>query len=88
MSQDILKRTDAQVASIRKLSRAASAMVEAMAEGVGVTKDAIKRSGKAAEELMDETKQSVKRHPIGTIATTLALGLVAGVLIGWIVSRK
>lgn len=89
MAEDILKKADAQVAeSIRKLSRATSAMAEAIDEGVGVIKHAIKSSGNAAEELMDDTTQRVKRHPIETMAVTLTVGLVAGAFIGWMVSRK
>ncbi len=89
MAENILERTDAQVAeSIRNLSRATTAMADALDEGVGVIKRAVKRSGDAAEELMEDTAQRVKRHPIETITTTLALGLIAGVFIGWILTRK
>ena len=89
MAENILEKADTQVAeSIRKLSRATSAMAEAIDEGVGAIKLAVKRSGDLAEELMDETTQRVKRHPIETMAATLALGLVAGVFIGWMVSRR
>jgi ElaB/YqjD/DUF883 family membrane-anchored ribosome-binding protein len=89
MAEDILKKADAQVAeSIRKLSRATSAMADAIDEGVGVIKHAVKRSGDVAEELMEETTQRVKRHPVETVAATLAFGLVAGAIIGWMVSRK
>lgn len=87
--EDILERADAQVAeSIRKLSHATSAMADAIDEGMGVIKRAVKRSGDVAEELMDDTTQRVKRHPAETIVATLALGLVAGVFIGWMVSRR
>jgi len=89
MAENILEKADTQVAeSIRKLSRATSAMAEAIDEGVGAIKLAVKRSGDLAEELMDDTTQRVKRHPIETMAATLALGLVAGVFIGWMVSRR
>jgi ElaB/YqjD/DUF883 family membrane-anchored ribosome-binding protein len=89
MAEDILKKLDAQVAeSIRKLSRATSAMAEAIDEGVGVIQHAVKRSGDVAEELMDDTTQRVKRHPIETLAATFALGVVAGTVIGWMVSRR
>ena len=89
MAENILEKADTQVAeSIRKLSRATSAMAEAIGEGVGAIKLAVKRSGDLAEELMDDTTQRVKRHPIETMAATLALGLVAGVFIGWMVSRR
>jgi ElaB/YqjD/DUF883 family membrane-anchored ribosome-binding protein len=87
--ENILEKADEQVAeSIRRLSRATSAMAESIDEGVGVIQRAIKRSGDVAEELMDDTSQRVKRHPAETIAATLAVGLVAGVFIGWIMRRR
>ena len=89
MTENILGKADAQAAeSIGKLSHATSAMAEAIDEGVGVIKLAVKRSGDLAEEIMDDTTQRVKRHPVETMVATLALGLVAGVFIGWIVSRR
>lgn len=89
MAEDILKRADAQVAeSIRKLSRATSAMAEAIDEGVGAIKLAVKRSGDLAEEVMDDTMQRVKRHPTETIAATFALGVVVGAFLGWMVSSR
>ena len=89
MTEDILKKADAQVAeSIRKLSRATSAMADAIDEGVSVIKHAVKRSGDAAEEIMEDATQRVKRHPVETVAATFALGVVVGTIIGWVVSRK
>ncbi len=87
--ENILEKADAQVAeSIRKLSRATSAMADSIEEGVGIIQHAIKRSGDLAEELMDDTTQRVKRHPTETLAATLAFGLFAGVLIGWMLKRR
>ena len=89
MAENILEKADAQVAeSIRKLSRATAAMAEAIDEGAEATKLAVKRSGDLAEELMDDTTQRVKRHPVEAMVATLAVGLVAGAFIGWMVSRK
>ena len=89
MAENILEKADAQVSeSIRKLSRATSAMAEALDEGVVVIKRAVKRSGDLAEELMDDTTQRVKRHPVETLAATLAFGLVAGALFGWFMKRR
>ncbi len=89
MAEGILEKADAQVAeSIKKLSRAASSMAEAIDDGVGVIKLAVKRSGDLAEEIMDDTTQRVRRHPVETMVATFAAGLVTGVFIGWMVSRK
>jgi ElaB/YqjD/DUF883 family membrane-anchored ribosome-binding protein len=91
--ENILEKADTQVTeSIRKLSRATSAMADAIDEGLGVIQRAVKRSGHMAEELLDDTTQRVKRHPIETIAATLAFGLVAGLIagafIGWTMKLK
>ncbi len=89
MAENILGKADAQMAaSIHKLSRASSAMADAIDESVGLIKRAVKRSGDVAEELLDDTAQRVKRHPVETMAATLAVGLVAGIFIGWMITRR
>ena len=89
MAENIVEKAEAQVAeSIRKLTRATSAMAEAIDEGVGAIKLAVKRSGDLAEEMMDDTTQRVKRHPVETVVATFTLGLIVGGLISWMVSRK
>ena len=74
--------------SIHKIKGAASALAEAIDEGTDVVKHAIKRSGDVAEELLDDTTQRVKRHPVETMAATFAVGVVVGGFVGWLVSRK
>jgi ElaB/YqjD/DUF883 family membrane-anchored ribosome-binding protein len=89
MAENSLEKADEQVAeSMRKLTRAASAMADAIDEGVGVIKHAVKRSGDAAEEVMDDATQRVKRHPVEAIAATFTLGVLVGGIIGWMVSRR
>ena len=89
MAENIVEKADVQVAeSIRKLSRATSAMAEAIDEGVGAVKLAVKRSGDLAEEMMDDTTQRVKRHPVETMVATFSVGIIVGGFIGWMASRK
>jgi len=89
MTKDLLEKADEQVTeSIRKLTRASSAMADAIDESTDVIKHAIKRSGDAAEELLDDTTRRVKRHPVETMAVTFTLGVIVGGLIGWLVSRR
>ena len=47
-----------------------------------------KRSGDAAEEVMEDATQRVKRHPVGALSATFALGVLVGGIIGWMVSRR
>ena len=87
--ESFVEKADAQVTeSIRRLSRASSAMADALDEGVGVIKRAVKRSGDVAEELLDDTTQRVKRHPMETMAIAVAFGLAAGLFIGWLMKRR
>ena len=89
MAENIVDKAEAQVAeSIRKLTRSTSAMAEAIDEGVGAIKLAVKRSGDLAEEMIDDTTQRVKRHPVESVVATFTLGLIVGGLIGWMASRK
>ncbi|MGZ5178761.1 MAG: hypothetical protein ACXWCW_31965 [Burkholderiales bacterium] len=85
----MLDKVDEHVGdTIHRLTRATSAMADAMDESVRILQHAVKRSGNVAEELMDDTTQRIKRHPVETIAATFALGVIVGVLIGWALSRR
>lgn len=89
MAEDMLEKADQQVAeSIRKLTRATSAMADAIDEGVTVVKRAVKRSGDVAEELMVDTRERVKRHPAESITAVCTLGVLVGGFIGWLMPRK
>ena len=89
MAENILEKADAQVAeSIHKLSRATSAMAEAIDESVDLMKRSIKRSSDAAEELVDDTTQRIKRHPVEATSMTFILGVIVGGFISWMISRR
>jgi len=53
----------------------------------GVVRRAAKRGGDAAEEFLDDTTQRLQRHLVLTVATTFAVGVTAGALIGWMMKR-
>ncbi len=89
MMQSVLERTGDQVAeTARKASRAASAVADALEDGVGAARRVAKQSGDAAEEFLDDTTKRLQRHPVETIVTTFAVGIAAGVLIGWMIKRR
>jgi ElaB/YqjD/DUF883 family membrane-anchored ribosome-binding protein len=89
MSQTVVERTAEHIAeSAHQASRAASAIADAVEDGVGVVRRAAKQGGDAAEELLNDTTQRIQRHPVLTGATTFAIGLTAGTLIGWMMTRK
>ena len=89
MSQTVVERTAEHIAkSVHQASRATSAIADAIEDGVGVARRAAKHGGDAAEEFLDDTTQRLQRHPLLTVATTFAVGVTAGVLIGWMMKRR
>ena len=89
MSQTVVERTADHVAeSVHRASRATSAVADAIEEGSAVIRRAAKQGGDAAEELLNDTTERIQRHPVLTLATTFAVGLAVGTLIGWMMKRE
>jgi len=89
MSQTVVERTAEQIGkSARQASRATSAIADAIEDGVGVVRRAAKQGGDTAEEFLDDTTQRLQRHLVLTVATTFAVGVTAGALIGWMMKRR
>jgi hypothetical protein len=74
--------------TVQQASRATSAVADAIEDGMGVVRRAAKQGGDAAEEFLDDTTQRIERHVVLAVATTFAIGLTAGTLIGWMMKRK
>ncbi|MGO8986729.1 MAG: hypothetical protein ACLPHI_10525 [Terriglobales bacterium] len=88
MPQTIAERTAASIGeSARQASQASSAIAEAIEDGVGVMRRAAKQGGDAAEEILNDTTERLHRHLLLTVATTFAVGVTAGTLIGWMMKR-
>lgn len=89
MSQTLVERTAEHIAdSAHQASRATSAIADAIEGGVGVMRRAAKHGGDAAEEFLDDTTGRLQRHLVLTVATTFAVGLTSGALIGWMLKRR
>jgi len=89
MAESRLEQTGEQIAATaRKASRAASAVADALEDGLGVARRVAKRGGDAAEELLDDTKTRLQRHPIETVVVTFVVGVTAGMVIGWMMKRR
>ncbi len=89
MSQTAVERAAEHIAeSAHQASCASSAVADAIEDRVGVVRRAAKRGGDAAEEFLDDTTQRIKRHPVLSVATTFAVGFIAGALIGWMMKRR
>jgi len=89
MTQSMFEQTGEQIAdTAHKASRAASAVADALEDGVGAARRAAKQGCYAAAELVDDTKRRVQRHPIETVVATFAVGIAAGTAISWMMRRR
>jgi hypothetical protein len=89
MSQTIVEKTAEHIGeSVRQASCATSAIADAIEDGVRVVRRAAMQGGDAAEELLDDTTERLQRHLVLTVATTFAVGVAAGTLIGWMIRRR
>ena len=74
--------------SARQVSRATSAIADAIQDGTGAVRRAAKQGGDAAEEILNDTTKRIQRHPVLTVATSFAVGITAGTIIGWMLRRR
>ena len=89
MSQTVTERTAEHIdASVRQASCAAATIADAIEDGLGVVKRAVKQSGDAADEFLDDTTQRLQRHLTLTVLTAFTAGVTAGALIGWVMKRR
>jgi hypothetical protein len=88
MVQSVYEQTSEQIGdTIHKASRAASSAAEAIEDGVGAARRAVKQSGYAAAELYGDAKRRVQRNPIEAVVATFAAGIAAGAGISWMMKR-
>jgi hypothetical protein len=89
MSQSVLDQMGEQIdEATHRASRAASAVTDALEEGVGAARCAAKQGGRIATEFYDDTRRRVQRHPAETVAATFVVGIAAGAAIGWMIGRR
>jgi ElaB/YqjD/DUF883 family membrane-anchored ribosome-binding protein len=89
MTKSVLERAEENLVDpMHKVSRATAAVAEAIEDGIHAVKRVGKAGSDAAEEFIDDTKDRIKRHPAGTVATAFALGFIFGGLFDFMVRGK
>jgi hypothetical protein len=74
--------------TLHKVPRTASAFAEVVEDGIDTAKRVGKHGSDAAEELMDDTVNRVKRHPVESLVMVFAIGFIAGGLVDWLTRRS
>ncbi len=79
---------EAAVQPMRVISRAATAMADAFEDSIAAAKRIGKDTSDAAEQLMDDTSQRIKRHPVETVVGAFGAGIMLGAFLGWLTHRR
>lgn len=89
MAQSMWEQTGDQFSeAAHKASQAATAVSDALEDGVASARRSIRQGADAASELIDDTKKRVKRYPVEAVAITFAAGIAAGAAIGLLLRRR
>ena len=89
MEQSVFEHVGQQIDdTTHKVTRAASAVADALEDSVSAARRAARDGADAATEFLYSTKRRLQRHPIETVAVTFAAGIAAGAAISWMMTRK
>jgi len=89
MNKSVLRKAEEHIIDpMHSVSRATTAMAEAIEDGIHAVRRIGKSGSDAAEEFIEDAKERVKRHPTGTVITAFAAGFALGGLIDALIRRK
>jgi len=88
MASGLLEKQASVEDVLREVSRLKSVVTEAVEEGVQSAVKALKQGRSAAEDVIYDTRHTVKQRPLQAIGVVCAAGLLAGSMIGWLSTRR
>lgn len=88
MQTGLLEKPATVENAVREVSKIRDIVTDAVEEGVRSASQAIRHGRYAAENAVEEVKHTVKQRPLQAVGISFAAGLVVGVFLSWIGSRK
>jgi ElaB/YqjD/DUF883 family membrane-anchored ribosome-binding protein len=88
MSQDLLEKAPSIEEVYREVSRIKDVVTEAVEDGVKTAVKAIKQGRHAAEDVLDDTKHTIKQKPFEAMGIVFAIGVLTGACMTWIGSHR
>jgi ElaB/YqjD/DUF883 family membrane-anchored ribosome-binding protein len=71
-----------------EVKRVKEAVADAVEDGLGAARRAVKQGRRAAEDMVDGVEYRVKQHPFSALGVSLGIGLGLGAAIGVLLARK
>lgn len=63
-------------------------LTDAVTGGLDAAKKVGKQTSDAAEELMDDTAERIRRHPAETVVFAFVVGFVLGGFVSWLTRKR
>ena len=82
------KATEVNRNNMHRLPHLASVMADVVEDGIDTAKRLGKHTSDATEELMDDTVNRVKRHPVESVVTAFTIGFILGGFVDWLTRRN
>lgn len=74
--------------ALREVSRIKSVVSEAAEDGVKSAVKTLRQGRDAAEDAIDDARRTVRQRPFQAVGVVFAIGMLVGVLVTWIGSRR
>lgn len=88
MSPDLLEKAPSISDVYREVSRMKDVVSEAVEDGMKTAVKAIKQGRHAAEDVLDDTKHTIKQKPFEAMGVVFAVGVLTGACLTWVGSRR
>ena len=62
-------------------------LADVLGDGAATAKKAARRVSNAAEDLVDNSTRTIKRHPLATVGVAIAVAFASGMLVGRTTNR-
>jgi len=73
--------------ALREVSRIKTIVTEAVEDGMKSAMKAAKQGRAAAEDMIGDARQTVRKRPFQSVGVVFAAGVLTGALVGWLASR-
>jgi ElaB/YqjD/DUF883 family membrane-anchored ribosome-binding protein len=73
---------------IHVVSKRVADLADALEDGIEIAKRVGKHTSDAAEELMQDTQERIKRRPAETVVMAFAAGFLVGGFVSWMTRLK
>ena len=78
----------ATIPNVQDIHRLKISVTEAVADGLDTARKIGKQTSDAAEELMDDTAERIRRHPAETVVFAFVIGFLIGGFASWMTRHR